>query len=250
MSKPIKPLVIENISKHFGGLQALDGVDLTIEPGERRVIIGPNGAGKTTLFNLISGVLTPSSGRIYFLGRDITQMAAHRRAAGGLGRTFQITSLFPKLTVLESVLLAIQALDSTKFGLLRPISSYKHVFAKAREFLEEWRLWDMKDMLVRNLSYGQKRKVDIFLAMVQRPKLLLLDEPTGGLSLEETNEVISVIQSLPGDNSIVLIEHDMDVAFQLADWVTVLYQGKVVAEGSRHEVRQDPMVREIYLGAL
>jgi branched-chain amino acid transport system ATP-binding protein len=245
---PVKPLVAEGLSKNFGGLQALDRVSISLEGGERRAVIGPNGAGKTTLFNLISGVLRPSSGRIRLFGKDVTRMSAHRRASLGLARTFQVTNLFPNLSLMENILLAFQALDASKFSLLRPASSYKHLFRQARELLEEWGLWEKADVLVKNLSYGDQRQAEVLMALAQKPKLLLLDEPTGGLSPGETSAMVSFIRNLPSDIAIILIEHDMDVAFELVDTVTVLHLGRVLADGPRDQVREDPRVQEIYLG--
>jgi branched-chain amino acid transport system ATP-binding protein len=244
----MKSLVVENLTKSFGGVLALDRVSLELEQGERRALIGPNGAGKTTLFHLISGVLEPSSGRIYLFGKEATRMPPHRRAALGLARTFQITNLFPNLTLKRNLLLAALGLNPTKFSLLRPLSTYKHFLGKAEQLLQEWGLWEERETLVRNLSYGAQRQVEILLALVQEPKLLLLDEPTGGLSPAETTAMSTLIRNLPADITVLLIEHDMDVAFDLVDKVTVLHLGRVLADGPREEVRADERVQEIYLG--
>ncbi|MDP2953997.1 MAG: ABC transporter ATP-binding protein [Chloroflexota bacterium] len=244
----MKALVVENLSKNFGGLRALDRVSLQVEPGERRALIGPNGAGKTTLFHLISGALSPTEGRIHLFGRDATTMPIHRRAALGLARTFQITNLFSKLTLKKNLLLAAQGLDHTKFSLLRPMSSYKNLHARADRMLEEWGLQDEREIEVRNLSYGTQRRIEILLALIQRPKLLLLDEPTGGLSPAETTAVSDMIRNLPGDITVLLIEHDMDVALDLVHTVTVLHLGRVLADGPRDTVKADARVQEIYLG--
>jgi len=248
MDAALRPLVVEGVSKNFGGLQALERVSLQLEEGERRALIGPNGAGKTTLFHLISGALRPTEGRIYLFGKEATRMPPHRRAALGLARTYQITNLFPNLTLKKNLLLAAQGLEPTKFDLLRPLSSYKHLMAKVERFLEEWGLWDQREALVRNLSYGAQRQVEILLALVQQPKLLLLDEPTGGLSPAETVAVANMIRSLPANITVLLIEHDMDVAFDLVERVTVLHLGRVLADGPRDEVRADERVQDIYLG--
>ena len=241
-------LVVENLSKSFGGLQALDRVSLEVQQGERRALIGPNGAGKTTLFHIISGAVPASDGRLYLFGRDATNMPTHRRAALGLARTFQITNLFSNLTLKKNLLLAAQGLDHTKFSFLRPMSSYKQIHDKVDGLLQEWDLWEHRDTLVRNLSHGTQRQIEILLALIQQPKLLLLDEPTGGLSPAETASVSNIIRSLPADISVLLIEHDMDVAFDLVDTVTVLHLGRVLADGPRDEVRADARVQEIYLG--
>jgi len=241
-------LVVENLSKSFGGLQALDRVSLDVQQGERRALIGPNGAGKTTLFHIISGAVPASDGRLYLFGRDATNMPTHRRAALGLARTFQITNLFSNLTLKKNLLLAAQGLDHTKFSFLRPMSSYGQIHSKVDGVLKEWDLWEHRDTLVRNLSHGTQRQIEILLALIQQPKLLLLDEPTGGLSPAETASVSNIIRSLPADISVLLIEHDMDVAFDLVDTVTVLHLGRVLADGPRDEVRADARVQEIYLG--
>lgn len=244
----MKALAVENLSKSFGGLRAVDRVSLELEVGERRALIGPNGAGKTTLFHMISGALPSSEGRILLFGKDATAMPPHRRAALGLARTFQITNLFAKLSLEKNLLLAAQGLDRAKLSFLRPISSYKHLEAKVNSALEEWSLAEHRDTLVRNLSYGTQRQIEILLALIQKPKLLLLDEPTGGLSPAETESVSSMIRLLPEDITVLLIEHDMDVALNLVDSITVLHLGRVLADGPRDAVRADARVQEIYLG--
>jgi len=244
----VTALVIDRLCKNFGGLQALDDLSLEIQPGERRVILGPNGAGKTTLFNLIGGQLSPSAGRIFLCGREVTALPPFRRAALGLARTFQITTLFANLTVLENVLLAVQALDTVRFVLYRPLTSYQHILSRARGLLEQWNLWEKRHALVRQLSYGEQRQLEILLALAHVPKVLLLDEPTAGLSAAETQQVVAMIQHLDPSITVLLIEHDMDVAFQVAQHITVLHQGRLLADGSPPAIRQDPTVAEIYLG--
>ena len=241
-------LLVKNLCKNFGGLQAVNDLHLSLEPGERRAIIGPNGAGKTTLFNLISGTLPPSSGKIHLFGKDVTRFSPHRRAALGLARTFQITNLFPNLSLFENVLLAVQALDKVKYSMLRPVSSYRRLESRTYELLEEWGLREKAGELARNLSYGDQRQVELILALAGKPRLLLLDEPTSGLSPAETSTVTEAIRRLDSDITIVLIEHDMDVAFGLADRVSVLHFGSLLAEGSVNEIQDDPRVTEIYLG--
>lgn len=241
-------LTLEKGSKNFGGLQALNNVNFSIEPGERRAIIGPNGAGKTTLFNIISGLLRPSAGRILFLGEDITRMPAHRRAALGLARTFQITNLFPSLTVKENMLLSLQAPNTLKFSFLRPLTSDKYLFPRAQDLLEQWGMWDKRDIEVRNLSYGDQRQLEIILALSQNPKLLLLDEPTSGLSRAESITTVSMIEALQQDVTILFIEHDMDTAFRLAEQVMVLHLGSVLALGPPEEIKRNSQVQKVYLG--
>jgi branched-chain amino acid transport system ATP-binding protein len=242
------PLVIDNLSKSFGGLPALDGIKMNLNRGERRVLIGPNGAGKTTLFNLISGLLSPSCGRIWIFGKDVTRMSIHKRAALGVARTFQITNLLTNLSVLENILLPLQARKPCRFVLHRPMSSFDHLYWKAREILELWELWEDRDKKVHSLSYGQQRGLEIVMALAQQAKLLLLDEPTSGLSPAETTSVVKMLYNLPQDVTILVIEHDMDVAFGLADMISVLHLGRLVAEGSVGEIRQNHTVQQIYLG--
>ena len=245
----VPALSLTDLSKAFGGLNAVKGVALRVAPGERRALIGPNGAGKTTLFNLISGELAPSEGRISLFGRDVTSLPSHRRAALGLARTFQITNLFSSLTVLENLLMAVQALERTKLMLFRPVGSYPHLFARARAILESVGLADKERDVVRNLSHGEQRQMEIAMALAGRPRLLLLDEPTAGLSLAESRLMTALLKRLDAGITLLVIEHDMDVAFALTDRVTALHNGSVIADGHRDEVRANPLVREIYLGS-
>ena len=241
-------LVLEGLTKEFGGLIAVDHVNLEIKAGERHGIIGPNGAGKTTLFNLICGDLSPTEGRIFHFGQDVTRVRTHKRIALGMARTFQINNLFPKLTVLQNVLLAAQGLQGTKYVMYRPISSYEPLHEKAKSILEEFHMWDKRDILVKNLSYGDQRQIEVCLALIENPRLLLLDEPTAGLSRAETLTFTSILKKLDPDITILLIEHDMDVAFELAENITVLQLGKQVASGDKQEIKANRTVQEIYLG--
>ncbi len=246
---PVPALSLTDLSKTFGGLKAVKGVGLCVAPGERRALIGPNGAGKTTLFNLISGELMPTEGRISLFGRDVTNLPPNRRAALGLARTFQITNLFSNLTVLENLLMAVQALERTKLMLLRSISSYPSLFARARAMLEAVGLADKEGEVVKSLSHGEQRQMEIAMALACRPRLLLLDEPTAGLSLAESRLMTALLQKLDSGITLLIIEHDMDVAFALTDRVTALHNGSVIADGHRDEVKANPLVREIYLGS-
>lgn len=248
MDTGVAPLRVESLGKSFGGLQALMGVDFSLQTGERRAIIGPNGAGKTTFFHLVSGVLLPSSGRIHLFGKEVTNKPPYRRAALGLARTFQINNLFPNLSVLDNIVLAVQAHERSKFSLLKPMSSYRSVYTRSEALMTDWDLTDKSADLVRNLSYGDQRVLEIVMALAQRPRLLLLDEPTGGLSPDETATVTTMLRQLPEDITVLLIEHDMDVAFAMADRVTVFYVGQVLVEGTPDEVRNNARVQEIYLG--
>ncbi len=237
------------MSKAFGGLRAVDAVSLTVRPGERRALIGPNGAGKTTLFNLVSGALAATAGTLELFGRDITSMPSHRRAALGLARTFQINNLFPALTVLENCLLAVQALTRTKFSMLRPVERYPALADRARATLASVGLGGRAGVVVRHLSHGEQRQLEIALALAGRPRVLLLDEPTAGLSPAESQLMARLLRSLDPAMTVLMIEHDMDIALEIAERVTVLHYGRVIADGPRDDVKADPLVREIYLGA-
>ena len=242
-------LTIDNVSKNFGGVAALSGVSLGIEPGERRVLLGPNGAGKTTLFHTISGNVAPSAGRIALFGDDITRLRPDRRAQLGLARTFQITNLFPRLTVLDSVLLALDGASGGGMRLIHSPSRDRDMDAQARRLLDRWGLAEAASRIVRTLSYGEQRQLEIALALAGKPRLLLLDEPTAGLSPAETRRVVAMVHELPRDMTIVMIEHDMDVAFELADRIAVMHQGRLIAEGDQAAIRSNQQVTDIYLGA-
>ena len=243
-----RALGVEGLSHNFGGLQALSGVTLHAGVGERLVIVGPNGAGKTTLFNIVTGLITPSAGRISLFDRDVTGMPPYRRARLGLGRTFQITTLFPKLTVMDNVLLAVQGADGARFTLHRPLSAYPHLKEHAEHLLDEWGLLERRATPTRQLSYGEQRQLELLLALAAEPRVLLLDEPTAGLSPAETASVAGMIRRFPRDVTILLIEHDMDVALELAERLIVFHNGRVVTTGTRDEIRKDTRVAEIYLG--
>jgi branched-chain amino acid transport system ATP-binding protein len=242
-------LRLDGVSKYFGGLQAVGDVSLAVRAGERRALIGPNGAGKTTLFNLISGSLPVSTGAISFFGRDVTGIPTHRRAAQGLARTFQITNLFADLTVLDNCLLAIQAVTRARFAMLRPLTAFRDLHAAALAALEAVGLGAVGDVPVRNLSHGEQRQLEIALALAGKPRLLLLDEPTAGLSPAESRLMADLLTRLDPAITVLMIEHDMDIALELSAQVTVLHYGRVIADGSREEIRADAQVREIYLGA-
>jgi branched-chain amino acid transport system ATP-binding protein len=243
-----RALSLSNVSKAFGGVRAVDSVSLVVAAGERRAIIGPNGAGKTTLFSLLSGEAKPTAGRIFFFGLEVTRLPPHRRAAMGLARTYQITNLFPRLTALENCLLAVQALTPAKLHLHRALSRYTDHFAQARALLEAVGLPGKGGEEVRNLSHGEQRQLEIALALAGKPRLLLLDEPTAGLSPAESHMLTALLKGLDPAITLLVIEHDMDVAFQLTDRITVLHYGKVIADGLAHEVKADPLVQEMYLG--
>ena len=245
---PVPCLVIESLSKAFGGLRAVDRINLTVAPGERRVLMGPNGAGKTTLFNLVSGIYPATEGRILFFEKDVTALPSYRRAALGMARTYQITNLFPRLTVSENILMACQALQRTKFVMFRLLSSYRRLMERCNDLLKAFDLWEKRNELVKNLSHGDQRQIEVAMALAGEPRLLLLDEPAAGLSPAETHALTLLLKKLDPAITILLIEHDMDVAFEFAEKITVLYQGRFLTEGTKEEIKNNPMVQEIYLG--
>jgi branched-chain amino acid transport system ATP-binding protein len=241
-------LELKSLSKTFGGLQAVRGVSLKIMPGDRKAIIGPNGAGKTTLFNLISGIFPATSGQVLLFGRDVTHWPCHRRATLGMARTFQVTSLFPKLTVLDNVLLAIKGRRASKFVMWRFLSSYRNVYDKAYELLQNAAFLDRKDVEVRRLSHGEQRQLEIVLGLAGDPHILLLDEPAAGLSSGESAEMARFLRGLDPQMAILLIEHDMDLVFDVSDDISVLHFGKVLESGPAKRIRASAKVQEIYLG--
>ena len=241
-------LELRALSKSFGGLRAVRDVTLKIMPGDRKAIIGPNGAGKTTLFNLITGIFPATSGQVVLFGQDVTRWPSHRRTALGMARTFQITSLFPKLTVLDNVLLAIQGLRRSKFVMWRFLSSYRDFYDRAHGLLERARFLDRKDTEVRYLSHGEQRQLEIILGLASDPKILLLDEPAAGLSSGESSEMIRFLAHLDRNLAILLIEHDMDVVFDVAEHISVLHFGEVLEAGAAEQIRRSEKVQQVYLG--
>lgn len=244
----VAALELKDLCKSFGGLQATRNVTLRIMPGDRKAIIGPNGAGKTTLFNLITGIYPVTSGRVMLFGDDVTRLPSHRRTARGMARTFQVTSLFPKLTVLDNVLLAIEGLRPTKFVMWRFLSSYRDVYDKAYQLLEQAQFLDRKEVEVRNLSHGEQRQLEIILGLASDPKILLLDEPAAGLSSGETAEMAKFLMRLDPGLAILLIEHDMDVVFDVAHQISVLHFGEVLETGTPEQIKKSERVQQIYLG--
>ena len=244
----MEALRVEGLSKDFGGIHALSNVSFSVEVGEHMAIIGPNGAGKTTLFNLLNGQLSPTSGRIYFFGRDITTMPTHRCAHLGQARSFQIISLCPNLTVLDNTLITLHGTKRSRFQMFRSINADTRLLAKAQEALSAVALWDTRDELVKNLSYGEQRRLEIALTVTSEPKLLLLDEPSGGLTSAESADITDMIHKLGRDITVLLVAHDMDLVFGVAGRIIVLHYGKIIADGAPEEIRVDPRVREIYMG--
>ena len=241
-------LSLVSVTKSFGGVRAVNNVSLQVEPGERRVIIGPNGAGKTSLFHCISGALQPTSGFIECFGQDITYLSEPDRTQSGVGRTFQISSVFTELTVLENIALAILGIRKTKWNLWSSISGISDLRTRADEQLALVGLPGKQDVAVKSLSYGERRQLELVLALVNGPRLLLLDEPCAGLSPAERQRLFSIIQKRPRSITMLMIEHDMDIALGLADRVSVLHQGEMIIEGSAKEVQMHPQVREVYFG--
>ena len=241
-------LKVEHLFQSYGGLSVLADISFSLETAERVAIIGPNGAGKTTLFNVLSGFTPPIAGQIHLLGTDVTNMPAHKRAALGLARSFQINSLFSKLSLLHNVLLAIQAVQTTRYQMIRPITAYRGNLGKARELLELVGLWEARESPIAALSHGQQRQVEIILALASKPRLLLLDEPSAGLTAAESVNLGRIIQNLTGDTTVFFCAHDLDLVFSLAERVVVLYYGQIVAGGTPEEIQVNPKVREIYLG--
>ncbi len=241
-------LVVKGLCKAFGGLQVTCDVDLAVEPGERRLIIGPNGAGKTTLFNLITGELAPDGGSVSLFDQDITRLPSRRRAHLGMARTYQIITLFARDTIVHNVKLALLGLSPLRWNALTDLRRRHDLTAEARAALARVGLDHIADRPLSQTSYGERRRVEIAMALAQKPKVLLLDEPFAGLSIDERRDVRALLHAIPRDVTIVMIEHDMDVALEFAERITLLHFGAVIVEGTRTEVVADPRTREVYLG--
>ena len=241
-------LVLKAVTKSFGGLRVTRDVSVVVEPGERRLIIGPNGAGKTTLFNLITGELAPDAGSIALFGRDITRTPCRRRAHLGMARTYQIITLFARDSLLRNVELALLGLSPLRWNPFVDLDRATDLAARAGEALAHVGLAHIADRPLAETSYGERRRVEIAMAMAQNPKVLLLDEPFAGLSIDERRAVRGLLAEIPRDVTVVMIEHNMDVALDFADRITLLHFGEVIVEGTRTEVVADPRTREVYLG--
>ena len=246
MNRPL--LSTESLVKRFGGLAATDGLSLSVAEGELHALIGPNGAGKTTLIGQLSGELTPDSGTILFDGRDVTRLPVHKRAQRGLARSFQITSIFPSFTALDNVALAVQAHAGHSFRFWRDAARDRRLTDPARAVLERVGLGARADTCADALAHGEKRQLELAMALATGPRLLLLDEPMAGMGPEDSARMVELLQELKGGVTILLVEHDMDAVFALADRITVLVRGKDLASGTPAEIRNDPAVREAYLG--
>ena len=241
-------LDVQGFNRSFGALHVTRDVDLTLERGARRALIGPNGAGKTTLVNLITGALKPSTGRVLLNGEDITATSQAERARRGLARTFQINQLFRGLSVLENVGMAISEREGSSANLWRPVGTRRAIIDEALDHLESLRLVDDALKLVRELPYGRQRLVEIAIALAQRPRVLLLDEPAAGVPSSESHLILDVVASLDPDIAILIIEHDMDVVFRFARQITVMVQGAVFTQGTPAEIMANEQVRAVYLG--
>ena len=239
----------EKLCKNFGRLVVMDDVSLTVNSDDGRVvIIGPNGAGKTTLFNLISGEVPPSSGNIFLFLKDITRMPNHKRCHLGLSRTFQVVNLFSNFTVMDNVLMALKAHAPFRFQMLRPLASFKEIFKRATTLIEQIGLFEKRNFTINTLSHGEMRQVELMMGIACNPKVLLLDEPAAGLTSSEAKEFLALLKRISGEITLITIEHDMTVAFELADRIIVLDQGQILADGKPSEIAINPRVREVYLG--
>ena len=245
-------LETHNLRKVFGALVAVDDVSIQVQAGTIHSIIGPNGAGKTTFFNLLSGNLEPTAGRVVYKGKDITRLPLHRSAHIGIGRSFQITNLFPNLTALENVRLACQALGKDNFAFLRPAGHFKQYEARAWAILQQVGLAERGLMPARALAHGDQRKLELGIILAADPELLLLDEPTAGMAAEQVPELMALIKQIQtsGDKTIVLVEHNMNVVMSSSDRITVMHQGQVLAEGAPAEIAANETVQQAYLGGL
>jgi len=238
----VEALRIQNLKKAFGGLPAIADVSLSVQAGERRLIIGPNGAGKTTLFNLLTGDLARDAGSIELFGEEVGRLATHSRVHRGLARTYQIITLFPE----HNIALSLLGLSRTRWNTFGRLPS--HFYEEARQVLARVGLEGAAARPIAEVAYGEKRRVEIAMALAQKPRVLLLDEPLAGLSREERAQVKALINSVPRETTVVMIEHDMDTALDMAERITVLHYGRVIVEGTRAEVVADPKTREVYLG--
>ena len=244
----IPALEISGLAKRFGGIAATRDVSLAVMPGERRLLIGPNGAGKTTLFNQIAGDFLPDTGSIKLFGQDMTRLATRKRVKMGLGRTYQVLTLFPRDTLRHNVILALLGTLGGGWSAWGALTARRDMHERAGQALARVGLADAADRLVSETSYGERRRLELAMALAQSPRVLLLDEPLAGLSAEERETVRALLEAIPRDVTIILIEHDMDVALAFADRITLLNFGQVVLEGTRAEVIADPRTREVYLG--
>ena len=241
-------LSLRNLSKRFGGVVAVDGVSLDVAAGEVHALIGPNGAGKTTLIHQISGTLSVDIGEILFLEQDITRLPAHQRVAAGLARSYQITSIFRRFSVLDNLALAVQARSGSSFSFWRPVAQEAALFEEARRIASQVNLTQKLDAIASTLAHGEQRALEVGLALATRPKLVLLDEPMAGMGPEESRRMIELIGCIRAEVSVLLVEHDMDAVFRLADRISVMVNGRLIATGFPEQIRMNEEVRKAYLG--
>jgi len=245
----LEPLLkVENLHKSFGALKATDGVGIEIQEGETHAIIGPNGAGKTTLIAQLAGNLRPDAGRIRFHGEDITGLPPQKRARRGLARSFQITSIYPDFTALENVALAVQAQGGHSFRFWKPARNDASLTAPAQKILHEVGLGERAHVLAANLAHGEQRQLEVAMVLATRPRLLLLDEPMAGMGADESQRMIALLATLKRKQTIILVEHDMDAVFRLADRISVLVYGRIIATNTPEKIRMNEEVRKAYLG--
>jgi branched-chain amino acid transport system ATP-binding protein len=241
-------LEVIGLNKHFGGLPATKEVSFHVMPGERRLIIGPNGAGKTTIFNLVTGDLQPDSGSVKLFGQELLDLPTQARVHLGLARTYQILTLFPRETLIHNVVLALLGLKPLRWNPWTFLTEHNDIYAAAHAALAQVGLGESADRVVAETSYGERRRLELAMALAQKPKLLMLDEPLAGLSPGERQSVRGLLDQIPRDVTIIMIEHDMDTALDFAERITLLHYGQVIVEGTRAEVVADPRTREVYLG--
>jgi len=241
-------LELKDLQKDFSGLKVLMGIDFSLEPGERHAIIGPNGAGKSTIFNLITGKYIPSRGKIFFKGHDITGYPPHKITRLGLARSFQITNIFRTMTVFANVRNALLSKYGQRYNIFSPLGKMKGIVEETEGLLAQIGLGEMRNALAGELAHGHQRALEIGLTLATNPELILLDEPTAGMSAEETREAVKLIERITKGKTLVIVEHDMEVVFSIANRITVLYYGKILASGLPEEIRNDQRVKDAYLG--
>jgi branched-chain amino acid transport system ATP-binding protein len=244
----MEALRVEGLSKNFGGIEALRDVTFTVGAGEKLAIIGPNGAGKTTLLNVLNGQHSANSGHIYFMDRDITRLSVYKRAHLGMGRAFQSSTLFPSMSVLNNLLLAIHGMRPSRLHFFRPFETYDEYGGEAERHLKSVNLWEKKDNVVGDLSHGEQKRLEIAMSLALAPKLLLLDEPSAGLTTGESADVAAILRNLGPSITILIVAHDMDLVFGIADHILVLHYGEVLCQGTPDDVQCNAKVREIYMG--
>lgn len=244
----MRGLEVRGLSKRFGGLTVSDDIDFDLAPGDRKALIGPNGAGKSTFANLVTGILPPSAGSIRFDGQDIARLAEPDRVRLGIAKTFQITTLFPSLTVRENLRLPVLEREGRGFSMFRPTDHNPAVNAEVQALLDQFELSDLADNPVANLAYGQQRLVEMALTLALKPRVLILDEPAAGVPSSETHLITDAIERLPDDLAVLVIEHDMELVFRVARSIVVLVAGRILMEGTPQQIASDPTVRELYLG--